>query len=101
MGEQTCVPAGCYRDVLVTREFSRTEPGAFQLKYYAPGVGNVRVGWGGANEDEHEVLVLIDIVHLGPEALAEVRRKVLEQERRAYDLSPGVYGRTTPSELNG
>jgi hypothetical protein len=101
MGEQTCVPVGCYRDVLVTREFSRTEPGAFQLKYYAAGVGNVRVGWGGANEDEHEVLVLTDVVHLGPEALAEVRRKVLEQERRAYDLSPDVYGRTTPAELNG
>jgi hypothetical protein len=47
------------------------------------------------------VLVLTDIVHLGPEALAEVRRKVLEQERRAYDISTGVYGRTTPSELNG
>jgi hypothetical protein len=101
MGEQTCVPVGCYRDVLVTREFSRTEPGAFQLKYYAAGVGNVRVGWGGANEDEHEVLVLTQVVHLGPEALADVRRKVLEQERRAYDLSPDVYGRTTPAELNG
>ncbi len=100
-GEQTCVPVGCYRDVLVTREFSRTEPDAFQLKYYAAGVGNVRVGWGGANEDEHEVLVLTQLVHLGPEALAEVRRKVLEQERRAYDLSPDVYGRTTAAELNG
>jgi hypothetical protein len=98
MGEQTCVPVGCYSDVLVTREFSRTEPGAFQLKYYAAEVGNVRVGWGGANEDEHEVLVLTDIVHLTPEALAEVRQKVLEQERRAYDISPEVYGLTTPSE---
>jgi hypothetical protein len=98
MGEGTCVPVGCYGDVLVTREFSRTEPGAFQLKYYAAEVGNVRVGWGGANEDEHEVLVLTDIVHLAPEALAEVREKVLEQERRAYDISPDVYGLTTPSE---
>jgi hypothetical protein len=101
MGERTCVPVDCYSDVLVTREFSRTEPGAFQLKYYAAGVGNVRVGWGGANEDEHEVLVLIDVVHLGPEALAQVRQKVLEQERRAYDISPDVYGLTTPSERRG
>jgi hypothetical protein len=98
MGERTCVPVGCYGDVLVTREFSRTEPAAFQLKYYAPGVGNVRVGWGGANEDEHEVLVLTEIVHLTPEVLAEVRQKVLDQEHRAYDLSPDVYGLTTPSE---
>ena len=98
MGERTCVPVDCYDDVLVTREFSRTEPGAFQLKYYAAEVGNVRVGWGGANEDEHEVLVLTDIVHLTPEALAEVRQKVLDQERRAYGISPDLYGLTAPSE---
>ena len=61
----------------------------------------MRVGWGGANEDEREVLVLTDIVHLTPDALAEVRQKVLEQERRAYDVSPDVYGLTTPSERRG
>ena len=98
VGQETCVPVDCYNQVLVMREFSRTEPGAFQLKYYAAGVGNVRVGWGGANEEEREVLVLTDIVHLTPEALAEVRQKVLEQERRAYDIRPDVYGLTTPSE---
>src|SRR5207244_2569300 len=38
-GSQTCVPAACYRDVLVTDEFNRDERGAHQLKYYAPGVG--------------------------------------------------------------
>jgi hypothetical protein len=96
--QETCVPVDCYHQVLVMREFSRTEPGAFQLKYYAAGVGNVRVGWGGVNEEEREVLVLTDIVHLTPEALSEVRRKVLEQEQRAYDIRPDVYGLTTPSE---
>lgn len=96
--QETCVPIDCYHQVLVMREFSRTEPGAFQLKYYAAGVGNVRVGWGGVNEEEREVLVLTDIVHLTPEALAEVRQKVLEQEQRAYDIRPDVYGLTTPSE---
>jgi hypothetical protein len=80
------------------REFSRTEPGAFQLKYYAADVGNVRVGWGGANEEEREVLVLTDIVHLTPDALAEVRQKALEQEQRGYNIRPDVYGLTTPSE---
>jgi hypothetical protein len=96
--QETCVPVDCYHQVLVMREFSRTEPGAFQLKYYAAGVGNVRVGWAGVNEEEREVLVLTDIVHLTPEALAEVRRKVLEQEQRAHDIRPDVYGLTTPSE---
>lgn len=37
MRQKTSVPAGHYED-------------AFQLKYYARGVGNVRVGWKGADE---------------------------------------------------
>ncbi|HJX07856.1 MAG TPA: hypothetical protein VJ736_07280 [Actinomycetota bacterium] len=57
----------------MNREFSRGEPRAFQLKYYAPGVGNVRVGWGGPNEDEHEVLVLTERVTLDADALAKAR----------------------------
>ena len=97
MGEQTCVPVDCYEDVLVTREFSRTEPHAFQLKYYARGVGNIRVGWGGANEEERETMVLVDFVHLGPGALAKVRQKVLEEEERAYELSK-VYAGTPRAE---
>ena len=51
-GSATCVPAGCYDDVLVTTEFNRDEPDAYQLKYYAPGIGNVRVGWAGALETD-------------------------------------------------
>lgn len=98
MAERTCVPVACYDDVLVIREFSRTEPGAYQLKYYAPGVGNVRVGWGGPNEEEQEELVLVDFVQLSPEALAEVRDKVLAQDARGYDLLPDVYGQTSPAE---
>ena len=35
-------------------EFERPKPGAFQLKYYAPGVGKVRGGWRGAKEEERE-----------------------------------------------
>ena len=46
LGEHTCTEVDCYDDVLVAKEFSRSERGAFQLKYYAPGVGNVRVGLG-------------------------------------------------------
>lgn len=95
--EHTCVPTDCYDDVVVTKEFSRTEPGSYQLKYYAPGVGNIRVGWGGPNEDEHEVLVLTHIAHLNADGLASVRAKVLAQEKRAYDRRPDVYGQTSPS----
>ena len=44
---RTCVEAGCYDGVKVTEESSEDEPGALQHKYYAPGVGGVRVGWVG------------------------------------------------------
>jgi hypothetical protein len=97
LGEHTCTKVDCYDGVLVNREFSRSEPGAFQLKYYAPGVGNVRVGWGGPNEEEREVLVLTERVMLDANTLAEVRDAALAQERDAYRLSPSVYGATPPA----
>ncbi len=91
-GQKTCVPAGCFEDVLVIDEFAPTQPGAHQLKYYARGVGNVRVGWRGKDPDR-EVLVLDKVVHLSPEAMATARAKALELETRAY-----VYGLTPPAE---
>jgi hypothetical protein len=90
--QRTCVPAGCYRDVMVIDEFEPTKPGAHQLKYYARGVGNVRVGWRGT-DPEKEVLVLDDVQQLGPRPMARVRAAVREHEARAY-----VYGRTPPAK---
>src|SRR3712207_8751338 len=52
MNQQTCVPVDCYENVLVTEELNPSEPGAYQLKYYAPDVRNVRVGWRGEKEEE-------------------------------------------------
>ena len=96
MGSKTCVPVACYEDVLVIDEFSRDEPDAHQLKYYARDVGNVRVGWAGSLEEEREVLVLTKLEHLSPEALAKVRAAVLAQDARGYQHSPDVYGKTQP-----
>ena len=95
--QHTCSDVDCYDGVLVNKEFSRSEPGAYQLKYYAPGVGNVRVGYGGPNEEEHEVLVLTNLVQLDADGLATARDAALEQEGRGYDLSPDVYGQTEPA----
>jgi hypothetical protein len=97
IGQKTCVPTDCYEDVLVTEEFERDKPGAYQLKYYAPGVGNVRVGWRGNKEEEREKLALVELVHLDQEALAKVREQALELEKRAYEVSKDVYGRTPPA----
>ncbi len=98
MGQETTVPAGRYKDVLVIAETSKEEPNATQLKYYAQGVGNIRVGWRGKGEKTKETLELIRVEQLGPEALAEVRAKVLELENHAYEVSKDVYALSNPIE---
>jgi hypothetical protein len=96
MGSKTCVRFACYENVLVIDEFSRDEPDAHQLKYYARDVGNVRVGWAGSLEEEQEVLELTKLEHLSAEDLAKVRAAVLAQDARGYEHSPNVYGKTSP-----
>ena len=96
LGQEICVPLDCYADVLVIDEFNPDEAGMHQLKFYARGVGGIRVGWRGVNEVEREVLELVSIEHLTPEQIDELRRTVLAQEARAYRLSPDVYGTTEP-----
>jgi len=96
MGQETCVSLDCYEDVLVTVETSLDEPGAFQLKYYAPGVGNVRVGWRGDDATQEE-LELVEFTQLDEEAMADARAEALALEQHAYEISPGVYAHTEPA----
>jgi hypothetical protein len=98
VGQETCVPVDCYQDVLVIAESSLEEADAFQLKYYAPGVGEVRVGWRGKDATK-ETLELVEMVQLSPEALAEVHAAALEQEARAYEISKEVYEQTAPMQI--
>jgi hypothetical protein len=99
MGQRTCVPTGCYEDVLVIVESSSSEPDAQQLKYYARGVGNVRVGWRGGGEKTQEVLELAKVEQLDEAAMAEVRKGALALERSAYQRSPNVYAHTAPTAV--
>ncbi len=98
MGQKTCVPLRCYDDVLVVAETSKAEPNAEQLKYYARGVGKVRVGWRGEGEKLQEVLELTEFSQLGADALARARAAALKLEKSAYSVSKDVYGATTPLE---
>ncbi|RMD96903.1 MAG: hypothetical protein D6814_10540 [Calditrichaeota bacterium] len=98
MGLQVCVPLDCYENVLVIAETSASEPDAQQLKYFARGIGNIRVGWRGEGEKKQEVLELVDFMMLGPETLAQVRARALKLEKHAYEVSKNVYGRTPPSQ---
>jgi hypothetical protein len=96
-GVRSCVPVDCYRHVLVTDEWNPAEPGAHQRKYYARGVGNIRVGTAG-EDAEGEVLVLERVRHLGAGARAWVRSEALKLDRRAYRVRADLYRHTPPAE---
>jgi hypothetical protein len=88
IAKRTCGPKRCWKDVVVIDEFEPNKPGAYQVKYYARGIGNVRIGWRG-NDADREALFLDKVVRLGPKAMAEARAAVAAHEERAY-----VYGST-------
>lgn len=97
VGQQLCVPLGCYENVLVIAESSKSEPNAFQLKSYAPGVGNISVDWTGEDKTQ-EKMDLISLGSLGSEEMALVRRAALDLEAHAYQVSEDVYGATQPMQ---
>jgi hypothetical protein len=96
-GQKSCIPITCYEDVLVTEEWNPDEPGARQLKYYAPGVGNIRVGTGGRDK-EAETLILLAVVHLDAKKLAKIRKGAVALERRAYVARRDLFRHTPRAE---
>jgi hypothetical protein len=96
MGIEDCVPVDCYEDVLVISETSASEPDAEQLKYFARGVGNIRVGWRGEGEQTQENLELVELSELVLYGMDEARSAALELEEHAYEVSGKVYGLTDP-----
>lgn len=101
MGQHTCVAAGCYDSVLVIAETSSGEPDAQQLKYYARGTGNVRVGWRGGGEKTQEVLELVRVERLDAPAIAAARAEAMKLEQNGYQRSSTVYAHTPPAEGMG
>ena len=97
MGLKICVPVDCYQDVLVNAEANLDEKGAFQLKYFAPEVGEVEVGWKGTDQTKEE-LKLVEYKELSAEELAKIHAQALELDKNADKLSPGAYGETPPME---
>lgn len=96
--DKICVPVDCYENVLVISETSEAEPDANQLKYFARGVGNIKVGWRGEGEKNQEVLELVEIKKLNEDEISEVQNEAYELEKNAYERSPEVYGITKPLE---
>lgn len=100
VNSETCVPFDCYTGVLVIAEFSNDDPDVYQFKYYARGIGGVRVGWGGAREEEREVLELVEFNRLTPAEMDAIRDSALAQEQRGYELSD-IYAQTPRLERLG
>jgi len=98
VGGQNCVAFGCYENVLVIEEWALDEPDARQLKYYAPEVGNIRVGWSGSEDQEQEALELVEFGPLSADALADIRAAALALEERAYEIRSEVFGDTEPMQ---
>jgi len=97
VGQSVCVSFACYQNVLVIAETSASEAGAYQLKFFAPNVGNIRVDWKGTDQTQ-ETLELVEYNQLSPEEMDEVRAKALEMEKHAYEVSKDVYSQTPPLE---
>ena len=91
VGEKVKVPAGTFKDVVVIEEWDSLErkKGALQLKYYAPGVGYIKVGFEG-NDPVKETLALVKETKLSAKEMDEARAEALMVEERSY-----YYGRDT------
>lgn len=94
VGLETCVELDCFETLMVA-ESSLDEEDIFQLKHYAPGIGNVKVDFRGDDETQEQ----LEVIEYGPISEAELdeyRTLALAMEARAYEISPDVYGTTQP-----
>jgi hypothetical protein len=97
---RVCVPAGCFENVLTIDETSPLDPdGGTQIKYYAPGVGNVQIG--AVNDPEAETLVLTKLVHLDAAGMAAARAAALELQQRGSEVSKVFAGTPPLTPLGG
>jgi hypothetical protein len=91
----TCVPVGCFSNVLVIDEYGPFDlAGGHQRKFYAKGVGNVRIG--AVNDPEGETLVMTARRMLTPTELAQARAEVLRLDQRGMNFNE-VYAQTSPA----
>jgi hypothetical protein len=94
-GQQTCVPVGCFDNVVQIKESNALDPaGGHQLKYNAPGVGLVRVG--SLDSDDEETLDLTSLATLDREGRAHADGRVARLDRHAYRVTPEIYEGTSP-----
>jgi hypothetical protein len=95
--DNVCVPGQCYDDVLVINEFDPLDPASgIQRKFYAPGVGNVKIT--AVNDPQGETLSLTSVTRLSIKDRLKADLKALKLEKRAYQIGE-VYQETEPVEF--
>jgi hypothetical protein len=95
--QSVCVPLRCFNDdVLVTDENSplSDNPTAHQHKFYAYGVGIVKIA--AVDDPEGEDLALTKLTHLDAAGLAAAQRAALRLDKRGY-VNSVVYRQTLPA----
>ncbi len=96
-GLKLTVPYGSFEDVLVVDESNLEEPDSHQLKYYARGIGNIKVGFLGKDE-KSEKLELTKVEKLDATEMAEAREAAWKLEQKAAERLQEVFGGLKPSE---
>jgi hypothetical protein len=101
VNQKTCVPADCYKGVLLVDEWDPTQQpeDGHQFKYHAPGVGVVRIEARGG--EEQETLVLTKLRHLSDDDLAKANDRALELDQRARTLAHELWHGTAHAEVLG
>jgi hypothetical protein len=92
-GQHVCNGTTCYDNVLITDEFApNAQSSGHQRKYYAPGIGTVKVG--AASGVDPETLTLTRASKLCAAAFAQIRQQAVDQDGRSSSVAKGVYGGT-------
>lgn len=90
-GQSRCVPFRCFTGLLVVREGKASAPDN-ELKYYAPGVGQIDNLPRSASQ-HRDVEKLINLTQLSRRGLAEASAEALKLDRHARVTKPDVFGR--------
>ena len=90
-----CVPVGCFHNVMLVDEYGPYDlAGGHQRKYYAKGVGNIRIA--AVNDPEGETLVMTRRKQQDATEMTATRQAVLDLDARGFMFNE-QYAKTTPA----
>jgi len=94
-GQSHCVPSRCYSGVLVLRQGTTKAPN-MELKYYAPGIGEIDNVPGPASIHK-DVEKLSSVMPVSSRRVPEVRAEALKLDAHARTTTPSVFAPGAPA----